>query len=545
MWSSHSPAFEPLRMMGVVDAWRHGIWDARWLPLFDQGYGYPIFSYHSPLFSWVGAVFLLLTGQPILALKLSILIFFLIGGLGCRTLASGFWASPGATDRTSGDFAFAGWASATYLFINIFVRGSLSEFAASALIPWLLWGMWLISADARRYAKGAGAIAISLTLLVLCHNAIALYAVLLVCLPLPFLFRPAGSRGWFAWAAGGAMAACMTAFFAVPVWVEKPFVRLANLLPREVRDHFLRVDHLLSLGAWNLGLSGQDLNRVMPRHQGLLLPFALIAGVIAFRYFDSAELRRKTLTLLTLSALTLFMAMLPSVWLWEHLRPLLYTQFPWRWLSVNATVSALLVPALALAIRRRGTDLARHTYTVLAGAVLIVNLGLYGGPGPGWQRWQFDPSPDLVRADKTRTTVDEEYGPVWRNSNFSHPVRPGDAMAGSVEVKSIPNLQSPWRWEVGVRGAATPVVVGANYFPGWRAYWHPNGAPAASEVPVEIDRPTGLILVRLDAGDPGHLELQYANTPVRQALKIFSAASAAAFLAVAIWLRLWRSPAIV
>ncbi len=313
MWTSHSPAFEPLRMMGVVDAWQHGIWDARWLPLFDQGYGYPIFSYHSPLFSWIGASLLVLTGKPVLALKLAVMVFFLAGGLGCRVLGASFWAEPGTSDHTSGDFAFAGWASATYLFTNIFVRGSLSEFAASALLPWLFWGIWLITADARKYAKGAGVIAIALTLLILSHNAIAVYAVMLVALPLPILFRPAGGRGWTAWAAGGAMAACISAFFAVPVLLEKPFVRLSNVAIPDVRYHFLRFDHLLSLGTWGLGLSGQDLDRTMPRHQGLLLPFALAAGVIAFRYFDGARLRRKTLALLALNGLTLLMCMLPSV----------------------------------------------------------------------------------------------------------------------------------------------------------------------------------------------------------------------------------------
>ncbi len=217
-----------------------------------------------------------------------------------------------------------------------------------------------------------------------------------------------------------------------------------------------------------------------------------------------------------------------------------YTQFPWRWLSLNATASALLVPALSLAIRMRGTDLARHTYAVLTGAVVLINVGLYGGPEPGWSLWQFDPSTDLVRAQKTRTTVNEEYGPIWRKSDFSHPVGAGEAVAENAETKPASKEGEHWRWHVGVRDDTTRVVLGVHYFPGWRAYWHPNGSPSASELPVEIDRPSGMILVRLAAGGNGSLELKYANTDARLALKIFSAASASAFLALAIWLRRTR-----
>ena len=219
-----------------------------------------------------------------------------------------------------------------------------------------------------------------------------------------------------------------------------------------------------------------------------------------------------------------------------------YTQFPWRWLSLNVTALALLSPALAAALQRRGTDLARHTYTVLAAAVLVINVGLYGGPGPSWFRWEFDPSTDRIRAAKTRTTADEEYGPVWRKADFSHPVRAGNALFENAEVKPE---AAAWRWQIGPCEATTPVVLGVNYFPGWQASWHASGASTAAELPVEVDRPTGLILIQLAPGASGSLSLNYTNTPLRLALKIFSAASLAVFLALAIYVRFRRPPAIV
>jgi len=535
MWGSHSPAFEPVRMMGVLDAWRHGIWDARWIPLFDQGYGYPIFSYHSPLFSWVGAVFLAVTGLPVLSLKFTIMVFFLVGGLGCRTLAAHFWARPGTRDQHSGDLAFVGWASATYLLMNIFVRGSLAEFGASCFVPWVIWGIWLLTANARRYVTGASVIAVSLALVILCHNAIAIYMLMLLAVPLPLLMRPAGWRGWLAWAAGGVFAGCLSAFFAVSAALEKSFVQLDKVVIQDVRDHFLRLDHLLTLGQWNLGLSGQDPACVMPRHQGLLLPLALLTGVAAFRIFRSEKLRAKTAVFIALAGLTLAMAMPPSVWLWDHVRVLQYTQFPWRWMSLNTVMLALLVPAFGLALRLHGSEVAQRCYGVAVGAVFLLNIGLYGGPTTKWPRWEFDPRPELIRRDKARTALADEYGPIWRPTEFSHPIEAEQALAQNVSINKATLPDSPWRWFVGNRTTSSHVVMGVNYFPAWKAYWSNNTASPRKELPIE--NANGLIGVTLPSGAAGYLELEFVNTPTRLALKIFSAASLVGGAGLVIWLR--------
>jgi hypothetical protein len=426
-------------------------------------------------------------------------------------MAASFWGRPGTRDPKAGDLAFIGWASATYLFINIFVRGSLAEFAASAFFPWLLWGMWLITAESGRFAAGAGVIAVSLTLLVLTHNAVALYAAILLVTVLPILFRPAGWRGWAAWAGGGAMAACLSAFFFVPFLLEREFIRLDNVAFTGFKDHFLRLGHLLSLTSWNLGTSGYGVSHTMPRHQGFLLPFALTGGAIALCVFKDSRLRRKTLILLALSLLTLAMTMSPSDWLWDNVRLLQLTQFPWRWLSLNATVLALLVPAFGLATR------FRRTYLAAAATVLLLNVGLYGGPGPQWRRWEFDANPELIRAGKNRTAVDDEYGPVWRDTISFHPVPAGSP---------------PWRCRVDARREEKEIIAGVNYFPGWKAFWLPDGSAGKREIPVEYSM-TGLIQVRLPAGPGGQVELEFANTPLRLAMKLLSGVSLVVFLALA------------
>lgn len=535
IWDSHSPAFEPVRMMGVLDAWQHGIWDARWLSLFDLGYGYPIFSYHSPLFSWVGAAFLAATGLPVLSLKLAIMFFFLVGGLGCRTLAAHFWARPHACDFHAGDLAFTAWASATYLLIDIFVRGSLAEFAASCFAPWVIWGLWLLTANSRRYVAGASIIAVSLALLALSHNAVAVYMLMLLAVPLPLLLRPCGWRGWLSFGAGGAFAGGLSAFFAVSAALEKSFVRLENVIFRDVRDHFLRVEHLLALGQWNLNLSCQDAACTMPRHQGLLLPLALLGGAAAFRTFRTKRLRAKAAIFLVLAGLTLTMAMPPSVWLWDHVRILQYTQFPWRWLSLNSVMLALLVPAFGVALRLHGSEIAQRCYGVAVGAVLLLDIGLYGGPPPSARQWDFDPNPEPVLRDRARTAIGDEYGPIWRPTEYSHPVAAGELLAQDVPVNKAALPSSPWRWMVGTRLSDCHVIAGAHYFPAWRAYWSTHTPSPRQELRVEDA--SGLVAVTIPSGSPGYLELEFTNTPVRRALKILSASSLILGALLLLWLQ--------
>lgn len=529
LWHSHSPAFEPIRSMGVVHAWKQGIWDARWLPLFDKGYGYPIFSYHSPLFSLLTAAFMVIVQLPALAMKLAILLFFVVGGLGCRALAARYWAPRDGRDDEAGDIAFVGWGSVTYLFTNVFVRGSFAEFAASCFFPWVLLGMWLVSRGGRRSVRGALVLAAALSLLVLSHNAIAAY-VALIALPMCALLPPKGLRGWLAGAAGGVAALGMTAFFAVAAAVEKPFVRLDAVTDVDFHDHFVRLDHLFAVGTWNVGVSGQSDGCTMPRHLGLLLPFALLAALLAYRLTEHPRLRRKLVVAAALAALPLFMATRASVWIWELVGMLRYTQFPWRWLSLTAAPLALVLPALGVVLRQRGEETLRQAFLVGVAAVLLVNVGAYGGPNHGWTTWRFETDDAHIVIHDERTTLGDEYGPIWRPTRLTHPISSGALSAPGISIEAPASVSgATWTWELPARPGEQRTVVGLNYFPAWTARWRDAGGAV---IPLPVLDDAGLVQVNVPAGGAGRLELHFANTPLRLRLKLLAAAVLAVFLVV-------------
>jgi hypothetical protein len=521
LWATHSPAFEPTRMIGVVDAWAHGIADARWFPSFDGGYGYPILSYHSPLFSWVGGTLLAVTGLPVLSLRLTVMVFFLTGALGSRAFAARYWGSRSNSDGHAGDLAVLGWASATYSMTNLFVRGSFAEFAASCFAPWVIHGLNLIGSDHRRYAKGAAVLAVSIALVVLSHNAIAVYMLLLLAGPLPLLLMPHGARGWSSLIAGGMFGALACAFFLVPAVLEKDWVGLDRVLVLQVHDHFLTISHFFAFSQWNLGLSGSGPAFTMPRHQGPLLPLAIGGACLSMFLLPKGDARRRTGILLGLALLTLALTLPLSAPLWDLLPLLQYTQFPWRWLSINTVMLAALLPAFDFALRARGENRSRGTYSLLVTATFLVSMALYGGPSQQWPRLQIDATPEALRAEVTRTALADEYGPIWRPLNFAHPVAADQALAEN--TTAVPLAGAPWRWSIGTRTATTRVTLGVHYFPGWKARWFENDLDTKAELPVASS--DGLVQLTLPEGPSGTLVLEFTDTPLRAGLKVLSSGS--------------------
>src|SRR5678815_2263424 len=79
IWESHDIGFDIERGVGVIDAWRVGIWDARWFPVFDWGYGYPFLSFYAPLYHWITAIVLKLSGSIATAAWLGPAMWLIVG----------------------------------------------------------------------------------------------------------------------------------------------------------------------------------------------------------------------------------------------------------------------------------------------------------------------------------------------------------------------------------------------------------------------------------------------------------------------------------
>jgi hypothetical protein len=555
-WVSHTQWSEPLRALGVVDAWRRGIWDARWFPGFDRGYGYPFLSYYAPLFHWLSGVWTLVFGSASRGVRANLVCWLVLGTTGVFYAGRRFWGLVGGTMTRALRpelVCASGWLMSPYLLCDVYLRCDGAEFAAIQLLPWTVWaGLAVAGADApwdrADTARYLGSVAV-IAAVVLAHNflGVAAVGVALAVIPLVFAIeviggrsgrrslRRAASRGGL-WVAGVAWGLVLAAFFWVPALAEMDFTRIGRMREGAYRysDHFLVARNLLDIRFWGFGESLPGPEDTMPLHLGWVSLAASISVVAAVcsalvpSRRDGRLLAGIGVAVVALS-LVLLMTTATSAPIWDRIGLLQFAQYPWRFLGIASVVVCLLLPAGGVAARPRWP--AATSGAMLVGAVALFAQSAYdyvhiaGTLPAAGQTYRVD-----WRGTQILTTNLDEYGPIWRPTD-----RPGSPPSGSVVGVEPVNVTRVEEHGAGVAAglenpsaAAGSVLVALNYFPGWRAVIEPG-----RELPVSPEPGSGFIRVTGIPSGASRLMVEFGDTPLRRACKLVSS------VGWAVWAGVW------
>ena len=535
------------RLHQLETALRDGHFPVRWMPDANYGYGYPFYNFYAPLSLYITAVFRLLGFSFVRAIQLSQLLAFLVAAAGMYGLARRWFGS-----RQAGLVTAVAYTVAPFHMVNVYVRGdSLAEFWAMAWFPWVIWAAdGALSAPAQRGRRAAW-LALAYAALILSHNISALIFS-------PFLLlwgglqvcrfargrggerangRGDGFAGWQAgkgalWAAGGlALGVGLAAWFFVPALLEQGEAQLGPVTAGYFfyGNHFRGADLVQTSFRFDYDVSDGRAFRM-----GLMQAILAVAGLLAL-LFPPRPLAPSPLAppfILLALIIATFMITPLSRPLWDHLPLLPFTQFPWRFLSVQAFAAALATGGLALLPWRR----ARPWASGLALLLLLVS-------GLGALRTDHLILTDAdVTAEKLAQyewftgniggTVSAEYLPpaarprpytsAWLNTGQRQRVQ---AVAGDLLAAQLVDWRTDRQsWRVATAGGAA-LVFPTLYWPGWQA--QVNGAPAAL-------RPApGAGLIMLDLPPGAHsVTLRLARTPLRLAAELLSLAA----LLILLWL---------
>jgi hypothetical protein len=331
------------------DAWAHGLWYPRWLPDFNGGYGYPTFVFCQPGFYFLLSPIVWLTGSVPLSISILILLLIVQGGTGAYLLASCF------VDRGTALFAAIMFIITPYVYINLYVRGDLSEMAAMLLTPWPTWSFYRLSSQ---IGTGSRRILIwtvvrsslLLFLVFICHPAVSLFFLpsLVLWLTVAAWKVVADKVQYALCCAGGiTMAIAASSLYWLPAITMKQHVDYESA----ISGYFTAADHTLWPGQlfsffWGYGLSVPGPEDGMPFSLGL--PHFLIATTGALLC-----IRKRAIT----GALGIYLALIFLMlhycnWLWAHIPLLAFVQFPWRILSVIALFQMLCIAGTAPVISK-------------------------------------------------------------------------------------------------------------------------------------------------------------------------------------------------
>ncbi|MAU01335.1 MAG: hypothetical protein CL608_29695 [Anaerolineaceae bacterium] len=514
-----------------------GHFPVRWMPDANYGYGYPFYNYYAPLSIYITFFFRLLGFSFVRAIHLSHLLGYVVAAWGTFALARRWFGS-----RWAGLLAAVAYTVAPFHLVNVYVRGdSLAEFWAMAFYPLVILAADDLFGGGRRQMA---LFALAYAALILSHNISALIfsPFLLLYLLLRFLFLPRRARRAqrsetqlqsFDSAQDKSpisnllsaliLALALAAWFFVPALAEQSLAQLDTV----TSGYFHYSNHFLGTAEFPLTQSTFFVDySVVDREafrMGLVQTAVILTSLLALLWLWFKQ-RQKMIIPAIFIGLTMvvssFMLTPLSAPLWEHLPLLAFTQFPWRFLSVQAFGGALAVGALALVI-------PRPQWWTLPLIVLLLASSL----------GQLNPDHlPLTDADVTAeslaqyewftgnigTTISFEYLPPtvqprpytssWLNRGDRWTVTP---LAGELVSAALLAERADWqRWSVETAVPST-LIFPILHWPGWRAEID------GETVGIRPSAGSGLIELDVPAGEH-EIELRLGRTPVRLAAEVAS-----------------------
>lgn len=535
IWGGQDASYYPPRYVEFYRLLSEGDLFPRWAPDFSYGYGEPFFNFNPPLVYYLNALFHHFGASFAAAEAWEALALALIAALGMYKLTATFAGPRG------GLLAAAAYVFAPYTLVLLYVRHSMPDYAAFAVLPLSYWGLYQYAAAQRGRFLVVGAVGTAL--LVLSSNPIALITLPVwgACLLIAAWAQRRRAilfRGVWCLGLGLGLSAC----FWLPAFAEHQLVHTERLITPGYlyyRNHFVYLWQYAA-SPWGYGDSvagpGDGMSFSIGIMHLLLASAGAGAGIVLL--WRRRAGRRTLVFPLAVGLLTVLggaaMGLDLSRPLWDHVQTLQYLQFPWRFLSLISFGAALLIGMLfALATRLTGWRGwgATAVMLVLIAAVLADSWG-HARPDPNWQPPAdvLNLSPERIVETGVKVDLEREFEPHQVAVSPRAPPATRVTAANGADVR-IDN-QTADRLDLRVAAQApTRLRINIHYFAGWTVVEH--GRP----LPLTITAPDDLMEVQLGAGTHD-LTVAFEDTPDRRAANDVSILSVVLLLASVLWPRL-------
>lgn len=456
-YTSHDGYTHTARIAQYAIALRDGQFPPRWAGTLNSGFGSPIFVFSYPLPYILGSTLHFLGFSLTDSFKILIAGSFLLSGLVMFYFLKEFF------DVKSAFMGSIFYLLAPYRFLNIYVRGSLSESIAFAAIPLVFFTLVKIWKTNKPAWKIIGTIALSL--LLLAQNLVAAMFLPLIIGFIAVLFLTA--RSWsflkhifITFLLGFGIAA----FAYTPVFFEKKYLRFAELITY-YQSHFVSLFQLIR-SPWGYGFSlPGTIHDEMSFQIGLIHLLLFFFGILIFIY---RLLRKKwdlPNSLFIYSMLFFVVAVILMIdtevtkYIWQTVPFLKTIDLPWRFLGI--TVFTLSIVAAYVISNIRSTILLM-TFLLL---VIYANRNHIRV-----NQYLYYPNEEFMLYKGTATWLNE-YTPIWRNStSFAEFEGRVDILTGDIEI--LEEFVSKSNHFKVVINAKTDGIVRLNifYFPGWSVF---------------------------------------------------------------------------
>ncbi|MFP4393946.1 MAG: 6-pyruvoyl-tetrahydropterin synthase-related protein [Anaerolineales bacterium] len=522
------------RTIDMAESLRHGIFPARWMAHAAYELGYPFFHHYAALPYYLSGGLTALWISPLIAIQATQTLGFV-----CAALAMALWAERVFHSRIATLIAVAAYTFAPFHMVNVYVRGdSLSEFWAFVWYPLILWALDRLAE--RPTSRRAFVAALTYGALILTHNVSALifspFALLYALVQVSISHRSAiqnPRKRLLILITPFVLGVLLTTWFWLPAIAETRYGQMGEAFTADYfhySRHFRSADLIQSTLSFDYSVA-TTVENTGPFAMGWVQAMLALLGVVSLTIRIVLERRQTAPRLYLLFGLALATAMITPLSrpLWAHLPLLEMTQFPWRFLSVQALFTAIVTGSLGTRVSAKtGLSFKKIPHLVLCGGLcaLTIAAALVGLRSDRLRIGAGDVTWEKLRLYESftgniGTTIRHEYLPAdvvprpYISSavvdGMVHPIADGEVELEATLLKRTPVQQ---RWTVMSDGAA-PIAFPLNWWPGWRA------RVDGSRVEAYAMPGSGRLTVDLPAGEHT-VTLHLGATPLRAAANLIA-----------------------
>jgi len=352
----------------------------RWIPDGGFGYGYPMFHFYPPLPYYPAEVMHLLGASLFASIEIMFMLSLLLSGYFMYFLGKEFFGVLG------GVVAAVFYVYAPYHSLDVYVRGAMNEAWGMVWSPLiLLFSYRLIKAKSLSFKDNKKSFldfSLSVAALMLSHNVMTMiFAPVAILWSLYWLWQKKAWKNIKPLIYGAMLAIGLSAFFFIPVILEKNSVHVESMTIGYFNylAHFADLKQMFITRFWDYGGSvwGPEDNMAFPLGHLHWISAGVVGALALFRFKKHKKERKIYLLvglLLATSAAYTFLIHSRSVWFWDNLPLLYYTQFPWRLLTIPVFLFSFLVGAILLFTKPKYKKILA---TFLIAAVILWNMPFF------------------------------------------------------------------------------------------------------------------------------------------------------------------------
>ncbi len=463
----------------------------RWAGNLNWGYGHPILMFLYPLPSYAASLFHFLGFSYMDSLKIVFGAAFIISGFSMYLWVREF------LDEQSGFIAGIIYMFAPYRFVDLYVRGAIGEHVAFVFPPLVCYFLLRLSKKYSYWYVVGGSL--SLSGLILSHNAITLMFLPIIFFYIIYLFWQSNLRKYFMLNALYLILSgfAISAFFWMPAFFEGKYTLRDIVTKGTYVSSFVELKDLF-FGPWSYGGTGQFTVQI-----GIIqwLTAALVLPVTVILKKKKNKLWIVCVALFLAFLLSLFLMMPISKLIWAKITIMQKFQFPWRFLSVTVFVTALFGGFLVFILEKRFKTMVALVIVVL---LLWLNRDYWHANG-------YLQKPDSFFAQIYSGTTDTgESAPIWSIRFMEHSAKaPIEVISGNAVIQQKKRIFIQHTYVVFATKSAR-IRENTLFFPGW--FVLVDGRP----VSVEFQDPQNRGLMTFFVSEGKHaLEIKFSETKLR------------------------------